>query len=644
MKPPFERSPGAPVGRRGFLKGAAVGAGAMLGAGQTGVAEAQAQAPAGPGGAAPRGVAPMVSQASEIARPGPVEPAPAGKPGSDFMIDVFKALDFEYCTTNPGSSVRGIHDSIVSYGGNRAPELITCCHEESAIAMGHGYAKIEGKPLLSIAHGTVGLQHAAMALYNAWCDRVPVVMAVGNAFDALDRGTAQGWSHSVQDAAAITREFTKWDDMPMSLTHFAESATRAYRLSMTPPMAPVVLVVDVPLQERPVPTPAPRVPKLTQPAPPAGDPATVEAVARMLVEAENPVIVAERAARTPAGLGLMVQLAEALQCAVVDRWCRLNFPTQHPLNQTERAFAAIAGADVVMALEVSERYALTQRRGAPPPKMISITSSDAYLKSNYQDFGRYAEADLAMAADAEATLPALIEAVRRLIPANRRDALAARGKRLGEQHAKAVADARVAASFAWDASPISTARLYAELYHQIRGEDWSLVSDPLFQSNWPLRLWTMDKHYQFIGGPGAYGVGYGAPAAVGAALANKKHGRLSVNIQGDGDLMYAPGILWTAAHHKIPLLTIVHNNRAYHNEVIWMQKTAASRSRGMEHSLIGSEITNPNIDYSTLARSMGVWGMGPIGDPKELGPAIAKALAVVKRGEPAVIDVISQPR
>jgi thiamine pyrophosphate-dependent acetolactate synthase large subunit-like protein len=204
--------------------------------------------------------------------------------------------------------------------------------------------------------------------------------------------------------------------------------------------------------------------------------------------------------------------------------------------------------------------------------------------------------------------------------------------------------ARDAAAVAWDASPISTARLAAELWAQIKTEDWSLVSNATFVSRWPLRLWAFEKHYQYIGAQGGYGIGYNAPASVGAALANRKYGRLSVNIQCDGDLMYAPGVLWTAAHHRIPLLSVMHNNRAYHQEVMQVQIMANRHSRGLDRACIGTTISDPNIDFAKLAESMGVHAEGPISDPKELGPAITRAIQVVKRGEPVLLDVLTQPR
>ena len=637
------------IDRRNFLKGAALGAAAVVA--NPSVASAQ---PAAARPAAPVPPRPPEPRAADISA---ARVLTTDRPGADFMVDAIKSLNIEYVCANPGSDFRGLHESLINYGGNKTPEFITCTHEESSVAIGHGYAKIEGKPLLALAHGTVGLQHASMALYNAYCDRVPVMMIVGNTMDVKARRANVVWDHSALDAAAMVRDYTKWDDQPASLQHFADSFVRAYKIAMTPPMMPVLLVADTELQERPVPAgETPRVPKLTLASPPLGDSGAVKEAARLLAGAENPLIVVDRGARTAEGLKLLVELAETLQAAVIDQGGRMNFPSRHALNQTDRARAVIANADVILGLEVSDLFDTvnfsswqmdvgTRPLTKPGVKMIAVSSMDLYLKSNYQDFQRYVELELAIAADAEATLPSLIEAVKVSMNDDRRGVAQERGKKLAAARQAALEQARTEATYGWDASPVSTGRLCAELWGQIKNEDWSLVSDVSpWVSRWPQRLWSFDKYYQFIGGPGAYGIGYGAPAAVGAALANRKYGRLSVNIQGDGDLMYAPGVLWTAAHHNIPLLSIMHNNRGYQQEVMLVQQMADEHNRGITRAGIGTTITDPNIDYAGLAKSLGVHGEGPITDPAELGPAIKRAIEVVKRGEPALIDLVTQPR
>jgi len=334
---------------------------------------------------------------------------------------------------------------------------------------------------------------------------------------------------------------------------------------------------------------------------------------------------------------------------------RMNFPSRHPLKMGSGV--PIGDADFVLGLEHPELFmnlnALSpvNRIGMqsrplfkPGTRIATINASELITKSNYQDIGRYVEADLAIAADTEATLPVLIDACRRLITPERRRLFDERGRRLAAANRQAFEQGVDQAAWGWDSSPISTARLSAELWNQIKGEDWSLVSDVSFISNWPHRLWDFTKHYQFIGWSGAYGIGYGAPAAVGAALANRKHGRLSVNVQCDGDLNYAPGVLWTAAHHRIPLLTVMHNNRAYHQERMFINDVAAKVNRDVRRAGIGNDLTDPNIDYASLARAYGVHGIGPIENPNDLAPALKRAIDVVKRGEPALVDVVTQGR
>ncbi len=634
-----------PVGRRKFLQGAAVGAAGIVAHAR----EAEALADVQQGGAAP-----------PVPEPARVDVFHTDRPGSDYMVDVIKSLGIEYVAANPGSSFRALHESLINYGGNTKPELLTCCHEESSVAMAHGYAKIEGKPMMVMAHGTVGLQHASMAVYNAYADRVPVYIVIGNILDVQWRRNDVEWTHAVQDAAAMVRDYTKWDDTPVSLTHFGESAVRAYKIAITPPYGPVVLVADAALQEEPIPAGERtrlRVPRLTPTSAPVGDSGAVSELARMLVAAENPRLIAGRVARTPKGVDLLVELAELLQAPVQDMrfTLRMNFPSRHPLKMSPAV--RVTDADMILGLEHPEFYmnlnsmTPTNRMGMetaprykPGTKIATISSSDLLTKSNYQDAGRYVEADLAIPADAEATLPALIEACRRLITPERRRAFDARGVRLAEDSRRAREQALEQASWGWDASPISTARLSAEIWNQIKDEDWSLVSDVSFISGWPHRLWDITKHHQYIGWSGAYGIGYGAPAAVGAALANRKHGRLSVNIQCDGDLNYAPAVLWTAAHHRIPLLTIMHNNRAYHQERMYVVDMAARANRDVGRAGIGNNLDNPHIDYASLAKAYGVYGAGPITNPNDLGPALKRAIEVVKRGEPALVDVVTQAR
>src|SRR5437870_3040052 len=279
-----------------------------------------------------------------------------GVPGSDFMVDVIKTLDIKYLPANCASSFRAIHESLINYGGNKMPEFLTCMHEESAVGMAHGYFKVAGKPLMTLCHGTVGLQHAAMGVYNAWCDRVPVIIVGGNDLDAAHRPPGVPTFHSAQDINALVRDFTKWDDTPVSLQHFAQSFIRAYKIAMTPPYGPVAISLDAGLQQEPMKEHGekPYIPRYVPTAPPQGDSGAVKEAARLLAGAQNPVIVADRAARTPNGMTLLVQLAELLQARVIDQGGRMNFPRTHYLSAPP---VAVGNADVIIGMELSDFWA-----------------------------------------------------------------------------------------------------------------------------------------------------------------------------------------------------------------------------------------------------------------------------------------------
>jgi acetolactate synthase I/II/III large subunit len=325
----------------------------------------------------------------------------------------------------------------------------------------------------------------------------------------------------------------------------------------------------------------------------------------------------------------------------------MNFPTTHYLSHNERRRELMREADVVLMLEVGDPWAQFNTFNDPHKmqawaatkdvKIIHVSMQDVYIRANYQDFQRYQFADLAINGDAQTSLPTLIEEVKR-----QGKGVPGRADKLRAAYTTAKQRTREAAALGWDTSPVTTARLAAELWQVIKNEPWALVvSDRV---TWARRLWPMTEYHHALGGSGGQGVGYAAPAAVGAALANKSKGLLSVTFQPDGDLLYAPGVLWTAAYHKIPLLFLMHNNRGYYQEVMHLQRMASLHKRRVDTAWVGNIIDNPPIDFAKLAQSHGVWAEGPINDAKQIGPALQRALKVVKGGAPALVDVVCQPR
>jgi len=625
------------VGRRSFLKGAAVGAASAL------VVPATTQAQPTPTGR------PSVARPTEADARADFSPpdTPSGlpiiaSPASDYMVDVLKTLDLEYVAVNPGSSFEGLHESIINYGQNRMPEVLTVLHEEAGAAIAHGYAKAAGKPMMTLMHGTVGLLHASMAIFQAWADRVPIFAVVAhnrNPTSVVNR------PHSAQDMGALVRDFVKWDDEATTLERFADAAMRAHAIGRTPPMGPTLLVVDAELQEMAVPDrSALHVPKPTVAAPPQGNANAVREAAAWLVDAERPLIRTHKFARTENGWNRLIELAELLQAPVdvggYGSW--QDFPSWHPLYGTGgRDYMP----DVILGLEQNDMVGSVRTARANGGRTISIGSEYLFQGTNIHDFADYAEVDLPIAGDAEATLPALIDEIRRLAGREQLSRFQARREQIAAAH-RAVREQELAdARYGWNASPISVPRMIAELGRQIQDDDWAIVSGHQFTGTWQRRLLNHDKHYRYNGDCGGFGIGYDTPASVGGALAHKQHGRLPVAIVGDGDFNFVgAGAMWTAAHHRIPLLTLVHNNRAYHAEVMLVQRTAARRGRGSDRCHIGNVIADPNPDYAKIAQGYGVYAEGPIGDPAELAPALARTLERVRAGEPALLDVVSQPR
>ncbi len=642
------------VGRRSFIAGVAT-AGAGAAAGGIAPASAAGKTASEPAKLAPPPAALVVAETGDPVSTGAIDRWHVKNAGSDYMVDCLKQAGYDYLTCMPGSTFRGIHESIINYGGNSKPEMLSCTHEEISAGMAHGYAKMSGKPMAILVHNTVGLQHASMAIYNAFADRVPMMIIVGNIADAANRRPGVEWFHTATDVAAIVRGYVKYDTQPASLQAYGEEFRKAHSLSLTPPFDPVLVVCDGDLQE----DPRNETPLAMRPfspvRPPVADPAALADVAKALVNAQAPVIVADRVARTPDGMRHLIELAELLQIPVIDQMNRMNFPTDHHLYAAFDGRALIGQADVILGLEVTDLFGvvadvidLAQRKTVmkikPTTTVMAVSALYGEGQGNWQDQQRYFQPTMAIAGDSEASLPYLIDAVKRAMTSERRAQNTQRAAHFSDNFARRREANLTEAALAWDASPVSVARLCADLYEQIKHDDFSLVSSTTFQSRWPQRLWNLNKHWHYNGDAGAYGVGYGLPAAVGAALAARDQGRYAVNIQGDGDFMVLPGSLWTAAHHKIPLLTVMHNNRAWHQETMHVQRMADRRERQPLHAKVGTVIDTPAIDYAKLAESMGVYAEGPITRGDRVGPAIARALKVVKSGRPALVDVVAQGR
>jgi acetolactate synthase-1/2/3 large subunit len=578
--------------------------------------------------------------------------------GSDVIVDMMKAHDIEYTAFNPGATFRGIHDSIVNYGGNYKPEVIFCHHEEISVAIAHGYAKAKNKPMIAICHNMVGLQHASMAIFNAYIDRVPMMVLGGTGpMNTKRRRPRIDWIHTALVQGNQVRDYTKWDDQPYSLADVPDSFIRGYRIATTDPTAPVYINYDADIQEDAVKAMVdmPDVSRYSKPAPAQANPESLRRAAELLVNAKTPLIVADMLGRNPKAVPMLIELAEVLAAPVVDKGARFNFPAVHPLDVTDGAREILQKADFLLALDVGDLFgALTtvskQTRESeyvtsPGVKIASISMNDMLVHSWANDFQALQAIDLPMCADTSVALPELTRLCRELIgnDSAKKATIEARQKELAEKHksrrAKWLSDAQAKGS----QKEISTAWLALEIGEAIKREDWVCVNGT--SNGWTRRLWDLSKPNQSLGGSGGAGLGYGPGAAIGAALALKGSGKLAVAIQSDGDMLMTSSAIWTAAKHRIPLLMVMHNNQSYYNSEEHGIEVAKFRKRPVENAPIGTHVDDPAIDFAMMAKSFGVNSEGPIRNPADLRPAIERGVKYVKEKQmPYLVDVIAEPR
>jgi thiamine pyrophosphate-dependent acetolactate synthase large subunit-like protein len=571
------------------------------------------------------------------------------------MVEVLRELGIRYIALNPGASYRGLHDSLVNFAPGQPPEIILCTHEEIAVALANGYTRATGEPMATALHNVVGLLHASMAIFNAWCDRTPMLnLGGGGPQDASVRRSTD-WVHTALVQGNLVRDFVKYDDQPYSLASVPESLLRAYRIATTDPQGPVYVCLDADLQEQGMNAPlmVPDAHLYRAPAAPAPNPEALWEAADLLVNAEWPVIVAGEVGRTPQALVPLRELAETLAAPVIEADGRFAFPNTHPLDLTAAREQTLRAADVVLALDVPslgvplgpsvrERETL-QLAVRPGTKIVHITLFEGERQSLVSDTMWLVPVAVPIAAHTSIALPQLLERCRRQL-GSRADAamrIEARRARAAAMHAEARTRSQAWIEQSWQQKPISSARLYGELNSRLKGQSWALVH--AHGRRWREVLEVTETGHGIGGGRGA-GVGYGLPASIGAALGYEGSGRLCVSVLGDGDFLMTSNALWTAARYSIPLLIVVFNNRSYYNDEEHQERMAVRRERPVDNKGIGVDLKDPAPDLAALARALSVEGFGPIAEPDQLGPTLDRAIEIVRSGQPAVIDVVTQPR
>ncbi len=573
--------------------------------------------------------------------------------GADVIVDMLHRYRLPYAALNPGASYRGLHDSLVNYGGN-SPEMLLCQHEETAVQLAHGYAKASGQPMVAILHNLVGLLHANMAIYYAYIDRAPVfIVGATGPMDETKRRPQKDWIHSAQTQGSAVRDYTKWDYQPTSVEGVPEAFARAYSVMMTEPRGPVYMCYDAWLQEKELEQPVPLPPKGFQAVPSriAPDPAALRQAAATLARAKRPVILTEYAGRDPQGFHDLVALAETLGAPVFDLNMRLNFPSQHPLNLSMDK-TVFQDADVVLLVDVRDWERPTTTLTSTTRELVSLTPKncqwidigfgDMNISAWAMDYQRLLYANQRIVADTLLAVPALTALLKKLI---KKDAtlpprIARRNASVARKHQALRAGWARAALLERDSSPITLPRLAEELWAQIKDEDWVLTAGTL--EDWTRKLWNFDQPHRHAGKSLGTATQFGI--SLGVALAHRGQGRLVVDIQPDGDLMFDAGALWVAPKHQIPMLVVMYNNRAYFNDWAHQIRMAKQRGTPVGRAHIGMDLDDPPPDFATLARSMGWYAEGPIDQPGDIAAALQRAIAQVKAGRPALLDTITQKR
>jgi thiamine pyrophosphate-dependent acetolactate synthase large subunit-like protein len=567
---------------------------------------------------------------------------PAGTPddkvawGSDVAAQMLRRFGIPYVSLNPGASYRGLHDSLVNHLGNERPGILLCLHEDHSVAIAHGYAKATGEPMACVLHSNVGLLHGMMSLFNAWCDRVPmIVLGATGPLDSEKRRPWIDWIHTSRDQGAYIRSIVKWDDQPSSAQALVEAMCRANLATRTAPTAPVYICLDAGLQEQRL-EKAPDWPDLARfkPAePPRPARGAIEEAAALLRAAVRPVILMGRGSRTPAAWGKRIDLAERIgACVATDLKLGAVFPTDHPAHTYapfnvlgKPARELLCEADVILALDwVDLGGALRQAKsvGRVGAKVISATLDQNLHTGANMEYQSLPPVDVPIAATSDAVIE---------------DLLAALGPgRSAPWKQKPPIKPKPA-----DGNVITMERIATTLMAEFNDPD--SVTFCTLGRGWPVDIWPFRNGLAYLGKDGGGGLGSGPGLSVGAALALAGTGRYAISMLGDGDFCMGATAIWTAVRHRIPLLVLVNNNRSYFNDELHQQTVAQTRGREVKNRWIGLRMEDPAPDIAKLAEAQGAVGIGPVTTAADLPAAVARGVAVLKAGGVCVIDFHVEP-
>ncbi len=575
---------------------------------------------------------------------------------SDHVVNLLKDMGVDYIAFNPGSTFRGIHESLVNYGNNSKPKIITCCHEYIAVSIAQGYYKATGKPMAVAVHSVGGLLNGSFAIYTAQMDQSAMLIIGGQAHEAVEEREYGDGPYVALTLGNAVRDYVKWDDQPVSIDSLTESFYRGYQMTMSEPKGPVYITVSEGLQNQLMDEgyPMPDAWRYPVSKPPQADAESLQEIAGLLINAKCPLIIADYLGRNPDAVKSLVALAELIGIPVIDAGSRFNYPNTHPLDLTYSKNELLSSADVILGFDMHNFHGVLCRTEqdsgrvnghlyTKDAKIIHIGLQELHLKSWIPHTGRLQPMHLSICADTSLALPALTEICKQEIERHDPIDRQKRKTELTEIHKNSRKKFREQARQTSTDKPISLAFLASEIWEVVKNHDWVLVNRDL--RGWARRLWDWEEPHQWLGGLDGGTVGYGVAHSIGGALAHCGSNRLCIDLQHDGDFLYSPSALWTAAHHKIPLLIVMFNNRSYRATFDIQKELSEKRGRSTSSAVIATDLSKPAVDFSGIARSYGIYAEGPIEEPDGIRPAIERAVRhVIERKECALVDIITKAR
>ncbi|KYQ97220.1 hypothetical protein AWY96_01370 [Serratia plymuthica] len=558
--------------------------------------------------------------------------------GSDVFLDVIKAYGIKYVFFNPGATTRGLHDSLIN---DAELTLVLCMHEESAVAMAHGYAKMTGKPAVVLLHANVGLLNASMGIFNAYVDRVPMLILNGLGPSAVEKRRPWiDWIHTNTSQASMMKDYVRWYDQPTSLESAIQSVERALILTEAKPCCPTLVTIDAALQEQSTEIDFRFTPGKSLISPQASEHYLI-ILAELIINSNYPIFIANQLGRYDGAVAVITLLCERLSIPIVDMGDAYNFPNGNNLYITENYKSYLRKSDLIISLENTELqsviFELQEDKYQPifnsDAKIVKIGMGESFIRSETCDYFELQNTYLNIIGEIRSSLSRLSE-----ILFSDSDS--------STTHKRKNARELILYEIKTTEKPVALQTPFHEairgFWNIIKDEDWILVNEPSIIYGKEIRkIWKFSDKHIHLGNSGGCGLGYGVGASIGAAFGIEDKNKIIISFIGDGDLNFSSSTLWTASHYKLPIIFIVVNNQGYYNTKTHSTYISKIRNRELKREFTGNEIIDPEVNYEHLASAYGIKFIGTATDLKSSEDILFKAISFMNDcHSPSLIELV----